>query len=355
MEIFKNAVIDFREEPLFFGEGRNIQRLDLGNEEYIEKMYRRHHSQIWFPHDVSLANDAKDYALMNKNQREFFLKNLKFQTLLDSLAGRGILETFIPVTTDPTLEVWWVVHGFFESTIHSPSYAEIIKALGIDATEVFDDIMVNDHILERGSFLIRAFDALHDVAKKSTREVGSQEDKQTLITALFALNILENIMFKTSFICSFAFAENKLMEGSSKIMSLISNDEILHYTMSVYLLNRLRTNPEYSEAFKAIESSIIDEYEAAYIADCKWVDYLYETDPSLIGISADVLKAYSRYNINKTLKSVGLLVGGSVGDNPCKWADKYMSRSGLQTALNETDGISYLFGIINKDMKDNEW
>jgi ribonucleoside-diphosphate reductase beta chain len=248
-----------------------------------------------------------------------------------------------------------VVHGFFESTIHSPSYAEIIKALGIDATEVFDDIMVNNHILERGSFLIRAFDALHEVAKKSTKEVGSQEDKQALITALFALNILENIMFKTSFICSFAFAENKLMEGSSKIMSLISNDEILHYTMSVYLLNRLRANPKYSEAFKAVESSIISEYEAAYIADCKWVDYLYETAPSLNRISADVLKAYSRYNINKTLKSVDLLKAGSVGDNPCKWADKYMSRSGLQTALNETDGISYLFGIVNKDMKDNEW
>jgi len=104
--IFHKKPIDFTKEPLFFGSGRNISRVDLNNEPFIQKMTKRQWSQIWFAHDFSYVHDAKDYTNMSKDRRDFFLKNLKFQTLLDSNAGRGILETLLPVTTNPSLEAW---------------------------------------------------------------------------------------------------------------------------------------------------------------------------------------------------------------------------------------------------------
>jgi ribonucleoside-diphosphate reductase beta chain len=222
--IFCNTKRDFNKVDLFFDGCRNIARVDLSNENFIEKLTKRHKSQFWMPHDFSYVQDATDYKLMSNNKREFFLKNLKFQTLLDSAATRGVLETLLPVASHPLLESWLQTHGFFES-IHSESYAEIIKALGIDASDVFDDIMVNEHILNRGADIVEVFNEMHrNAAEWSIYPVVSDDKRIVLIKTLFMLNILENILFKTSFVCSFAFAENGIMEGSSKCIQLICRD-----------------------------------------------------------------------------------------------------------------------------------
>jgi len=297
-----------------------------------------------------MGQDAKDYASMSNNRREFFLKNIKFQTVLDSNASRGVLETLMPVTTSPALEFWWTTHGFFEGAIHSPSYSEIIKAIGIDASEVFDDIMDNEHILSRGEEISLCFNEMHGIAGSYMQQENTEPSdyqKEALVRTLFALNILENIMFKTSFMCSFAFAENNMMEGSSKIISLIAADELLHNTMVVYLIKRLRKDKNYSYVFDRIQDDIIGQYNRIYKEDLKWIDYLYETDPGLIGLSANSLKEYSLYNLEDTMTKVGLLSGSDLND-PLPWSKKYLSRSGVQTAQMESDSISYLSGIIDK-------
>ena len=355
MAIFTTDIIDFGEQPLFFGtDGRNIARLDINSEPFIDKMTKRHRSMFWLPHDVSYSQDAIDYTIMSENRREFFLKNLKFQTLLDSAATRGVLECFLPVCTSPQLESWLCVHGFMES-IHSDSYAEIIKALGIDASEVFDDIMVNGHILARGEEIVSYFNNMHSVAAQWSigPQVVSDYKKEALVQALYMLNILENILFKTSFICSFAFAENGVMEGSTKTVQNINFDETLHYGMTIYLIKRLSKDPEYAQIFEDNKEWAVQRYQSAYDADIKWVDYLYETDPGLIGISSNILKAYSLYNIRQTMSKIGLDPIGSELDNPVPWATKYLSTGNVQTALNETDGVNYLFGSLDKDME--EW
>jgi len=354
--IFTDKKIDFTKEPLFFGKGRNVARLDLPIEEYITKLTDKQLSQFWMPHDVGMGQDAKDYSVMSNDRKEFFLKNIKFQTVLDSNASRGVFETLAPVTTSPHLEKWWTAHGFFEGAIHSPSYSEIIKALGIDASEVFDDIMENQHILSRGEEISQVFNVMHSVAGdymtgSTNHGSPSNYQKETLVRTLYALNILENIMFKTSFMCSFAFAENNMMEGSSKIISLIAADELLHNTMVVYLLKRLRKEPEYEDVFNSVQDDIVEQYHRIYSADLEWVDYLYESDPALIGLSANSLKAYSLYNLEDTMVKVGLLSGSSLS-NPLPWSQKYLSRNGVQTAQMESDSISYLSGIVNKsDMR----
>jgi len=354
MSIFDDKQIDFTEEPLFYGSGRNISRSDLNEEPFIDKLIDRHWSQIWFPHDFTYVQDATDYKNMSENRRLFFLKNLKFQTLLDSAAARGIAETLLPVTTNPTLERWWYVHGVFENAIHAKSYGDIVKAIGIDSSEVFDDIMKNEAILKRGEDIVDTFNQMHLVASNwNQNQITSNHKKEVLIKTLFMLNILENILFKTSFVCSFAFAENGVMEGSAKCLQKISIDEILHYTLTIYLIKKLRKYEEYKHIFEVVDPWAEEMYERAYIGDLEWIDYLYKSDPALIGLTKESLKNYSLYNISQTMKSVGLKPISNIDENPLPWVKKYMNTSNIQTALNETDGINYLVGIIDKDIK--EW
>ena len=61
-----------------------------------------------------------------------------------------------------------------------------------------------------------------DMKGSTTAEWTEKELKRKLYLAVANVNILEGIRFYVSFACSFAFGELKVMEGSAKIISLIS-------------------------------------------------------------------------------------------------------------------------------------
>ena len=74
-------------------------------------------------------------------------------------------------------------------------------------------------------------------AWRLTNSQPTYELKKKLYLALINVNILEGLRFYVSFACTFAFGENKLMEGSAKILSLIARDENVHYALTTNILN----------------------------------------------------------------------------------------------------------------------
>ena len=356
--LYEKDTIDFREEPLFLGSGRNVARLDLNIEKWIQSMIDKGQGLSWFKHDFSYAKDARDFSQMAPALQQLFLKNLKFQTALDSLATRTVTEVFKPITTNPQLEAWWVNHGYQES-IHSDSYAELIKALPINSSKVFDEITVSPEIIARVEAIISRFDnTVMFNAKRTlqTEDYDVEGHKASIILSLHAIHILEAGLFQTSFITTFGFGENKVMESASKTMGKISKDEINHKAMVQYLIKRHKKIPEWKYLFEGMKDTIIDMYKQAYEADLLWIDYLFEDNARLLGLNADVLKEYARYNMYQAMKAVGLEpVVSKVEVNPCSWANKYTNTSNTQTALNETDGSNYLLGIVDKNMAEDDY
>ena len=243
--LFNPNPINFTKEPLFLGLGRNITRLDLSSESHISKMTADAIGKLWFSGDFSVSKDGKDYINNEPKLNLLFMKNLKFQTLLDSLAARSVAEVFIPITTNPMLENWWYQHAFFECCIHSQSYADIIKGLPVDAKAVFDDIMVNPAILKRAESIVACFEhtvqlnslmIMKDstVVSESVRLAAEsaysiEQHKVSIVMSLFALNILEAVLFKSSFLTSFAFKENGLYSITADVISKIAQDKILSH------------------------------------------------------------------------------------------------------------------------------
>jgi len=359
MKVFNNEIIDFEKEPLFLGKGRNIARLDLPNEVWIEKHIERQLGKMWFKNDFTYIEDGKNFNNMGSLLTWFFLENLNFQTLLDSVATRTVLETFMPVTTQPKLELNWVVHGFFES-IHSQTYAEIIKALPINAKKKFDEIMVNPDILRRAKVIVEPFN--HTVRMNSRRELSDEieysesEHKKSIVMSLYALNILEAFMFQTSFVCTFAFSENGMMESSAKAVGKIKMDEDAHVATTHYLINRLKKDPEWAFAFNEQKDAIYDIYNQAMLTDRLWIKHLFSKGARLLGLNETILIEYSNYNLYKTMSAVGLTpLVEKVKNNPCSWADKYSKLSNNQNANNESDGAAYLLGMLDKQMTNEDW
>lgn len=356
--LFNNNPINFSKEPLFLGTGRNISRLDLSIEPHITKMTEAAIGKLWFSGDFSVSKDGKDYVSNSKELNTLFMKNLKFQTLLDSLAARSVAEVFIPITTNPMLENWWYQHAFFESCIHSQSYADILKGLPVDAKAIFDDIMVNPSILARAQSIIACFDdtVMHNAMMiLNLPEYNIENHKKSIILSLFALNILEAVLFKSSFLTSFAFKENGMYSITADVISKIAQDEAGHYAMTINILNRLRKDPAWAYIFHECSDTIDQLYRDAIQADFKWIEYLFEDNARLLGINETVMKQYVTSNLHSVMTSVNQKPIVDKLDNPCIWANKYSRPSNIQTAQKEKTSGNYLLGVVTTEVPTLFW
>lgn len=355
--LFNQSHIEFSSEPLFLGSGRNIARLDLNIEQHIQSQTDNALGLMWFATDFSYIEDGKDFALMDSKLQNLFLKNLKFQQLLDSVAARSVAECFIPCTTNPQLESWFYQHAFFENNVHSKTYAEIIKALPVNAKDIFDSIMIDKNILNRAKDIMIHFETL--VQQNScmilNHEYAIENHKIAITMALYSLNILEAILFKSSFLTSFAYKENGLMNATGDAIKKIQLDEIGHFSMTVNLINRLRKDPEWAYLFSKLAPEVHQLYRSAIEADYLWIDHLFEENVILLGIGDDVLKQYVDYNAKVVMTSVGLAPLKEDVFNPCSWANKYTKSSNVQTAQKEKTNANYLLGKLNTSTPPEFW
>ncbi len=361
--LFNKEPIDFTKSSLFLDEsGKNIARLDLSIEPMITQKIESQLGKMWFSDDFNSTKDGKDYLNSSIELKELYMKNIKFQTLLDSLAARSVSEVFIPITTNPQLESWWYIHSFFENNIHSLSYADILKGLPINVTSIFDDIMVNEDILKRGESIISCFEdtVVHNskmILHKNGIEVSYNREahKKSIVMSLFALNILEAVLFKSSFLTSFAFKENGLFSVTADIISKIAQDEYIHYALTNLLISKLRKDPEWKYIFIEYNKEINSLYESAYKADLDWIDYCYTDDTRLLGVNNKVVKEYVKHNLYSVMKNAGQEPIVEKIDNPCKWANKYTRPSNIQSAQKEKTSGAYLLGVVDQNVTNEEW
>ena len=209
-------------EPMFFGQPVNVARFDQQRHPAFEKLTETQLSFFWRPEEVDLSKDRTDYDKMEEHEKHIFTSNLKYQTLLDSVQGRGPTAVLLPICSLPELEAFIEAWSFFES-IHARSYTHILRNLLPDPTEFFDDIVPNPEIMVRAQSVTEYYDDLYEKSISWRRgEIELTEVKKALILCIASINILEGIRFYGSFACSFAFAERKLMEGNAKVIKLIA-------------------------------------------------------------------------------------------------------------------------------------
>ena len=356
MKTFNTKKVDWMKQPMFFGEEPNVQRFDQQKYPIFEKLNQQQLGFFWRPEEVSLQKDRNDYASLGVEQKHIFTSNLKYQTLLDSVQGRGPCLAFLPFCSLPELESMLVAWDFSE-TIHSRSYTYIMKNVYSDPTEVLDTIIDTPEIMARAKTVTDAYDKFIEYANRYylTGKGDTKELKRLLYLTLINVNILEGIRFYVSFACSFAFGELKLMEGSAKIISLIARDENLHLAVSQNMINNYRKKENDKEMLKVIkenEKEVYKMYDDAVQQEKDWAKYLFDKG-SMIGLNDTLLNQYVEYMANKRLRSIGLQAqyDQPVTNNPLPWTQHWLNSRGLQNAPQETEIESYVVGGIKQDVE----
>lgn len=353
---------DQLQEPMFFGQPVNVARYDQQKYPIFEKLIEKQLSFFWRPEEVDVSQDRTDYRNLPDHEKHIFISNLKYQTLLDSIQGRSPNVAFLPLVSIPELETWIETWSFSE-TIHSRSYTHIIRNIVNDPAVVFDDIMRNQHIIERAGDISKYYDDLihysmlynkcgagtHTLNSK-THEVSLFELKRKLYLCMMSVNVLEAIRFYVSFACSFAFAERRLMEGNAKIIRLIARDEALHLTGTQHIINIMQDgqdDPEMAEVARSCHAESVEIFKHAAQQEKEWAKYLFK-DGSMIGLNLDILNQYIEYITNLRMHAVGLEPAFSnASHNPIPWINAWLVSDNVQVAPQEVEVSSYLVGQIN--------
>ena len=371
MTVFNKQHVDTKTQPMFFGAPLGVQRYDEYKYPVFDRLTTQMLGYFWRPEEVSLQKDRADYQSLRPEQKHIFTSNLKYQILLDSVQGRGPGMAFAPYCALPELEGAMNVWQFMEM-IHSRSYTYIIKNVYPNPSEVFDTILDDEKILKRANSVTAAYDDFINDAhewdqgrmwEKDWKDSPSSqwtihELKRKLYRAIANVNILEGIRFYVSFACSFAFGELKLMEGSAKIISLISRDENQHLVLTQQILKKWADgdDPEMQQIAKEEKSNVIGMFKNAVEEEKEWAEYLF-SGGSMIGLNDKLLNQYVEWIANKRMKALGLdpIYDQPLKNNPLPWTQHWISSKGLQVAPQETEVESYVVGGIKQDIKKNQF
>ena len=345
--IINKKNVDTTKQPLFFGEGLNLQRYDRYRYKKLFDLFLQQMSFFWRPEEVDLGGKEKnDFLTLTDHEKFIFTKNLSYQTLLDSVQGRGISH-LLHDCSNPEFEAYCRAWEFFE-TIHSYSYTYIIKNVYANPSEVFDEILTDKEVLKRTASVTKYYDDLIN----SIGDTDINDRKKKLYLTLVSINILEGVRFYVSFACAYALAQNKKMEGNAKIISLINRDENLHLAFTQTVLKHLRDNKDegFQHIVKECEETVIGMYADAAKEEMEWAAYLFK-DGSILGLNEKILVQYMQHLTNKRMRGIGLKPIFDDCPNPINWISNWTESKKVQIAPQESEIESYKIGSFQQDMK----
>ena len=370
MTVFNKNAVDTTKQFMFFGAPLSVQRYDQYKFPTFDRLTQQQLGYFWRPEEVSLQKDRADYAQLNETQKHIFTSNLKYQIMLDSVQGRAPGMAFIPYCSLPELEACMQAWQFMEM-IHSRSYTYIIKNVYSDPSDVFDTILEDDNILSRAESVTESYDNFINYAHEYDQSNNWKPDwkdhinaewtrkdlKRSLYRAVANVNILEGIRFYVSFACSFAFGENKLMEGSAKILSLIARDESQHLVITQQILKNWtegKDDPEMKEIAEEEQETVTNMFRTCVDEEKAWADYLFRNG-SMIGLNERLLHNYVEWIANRRMKAIGLkpIYDQPLRNNPLPWTEHWLNSKGQQNAPQETEIESYVVGGIKQDVTED--
>lgn len=345
--IINKKNVDTTKQPLFFGEGLNLQRYDKFRYKKLFDLFLQQLSFFWRPEEVDLSGKEKnDFNSLSDHEKFIFTKNLSYQILLDSIQGRGVSH-LLDDCSSPELEAFARAWEFSE-TVHSYSYTYIIKNVYANPSQIFDQILTDKEVLKRTTSVTKYYD---DLINNIDNDLNGKKKK--LYLTLVSINILEGIRFYVSFACAYALAQNKKMEGNAKIISLINRDENLHLAFTQNILKYLRENKDegFQHIVKECEDTVVDMFSDAAKEEMDWAAYLFK-DGSILGLNEKILVDYMKHLTNRRMKSLGLKPLFPDTPNPINWIQNWTESKRVQNAPQETEIESYKIGSFDQDINE---
>jgi ribonucleoside-diphosphate reductase beta chain len=288
-------------------------------------------ANTWFPEEVDLTQDAKDYKNLSDFEKRMYDLVLSQLIFMDSLQTNNIADNVNPFITAPEVNVL-LVRQAFEEALHSSSYAVMVESISANTDEIYDMWRSDAELAHKNSYIADVFKKLET----------NPTDRQKVL-AMFANQILEGIYFYSGFACFYILARSGKMLGSAQMVRFIQRDEITHLLVFQNLINTTRN--ERPELFtKELEDEVYAMMDEAVKLEAGWGKYI--TNGQILGFNDAIIDQYIKFLADERLKAVKMAPMYKV-ENPIKWVDKFSRFNDQKQNFFETTVTNYSKGSLS--------
>lgn len=356
-----NLNVKPKDIKIFLGKYNGFQRYDLVKYPFAKQIEANMRQAFWTPEEISLISDRENFKDLPESAQNVVIKNLLFQTLMDSAQNRGLDAIMSELVTSSEWEAVFKTQAFFE-LIHSLSYSHIIREMfSSNATEIFDQIYMIDEIKHRTDKEIDAYTRMKEYLQGQHKDWTEDETKKNILELLIRIFFLEGLKFYVSFLVTYTinYNYNDAIQGITKIIKLINFDEDMHVAVIGGLIRHLMRDESegFVELFKSdwYKKTIYKIVDEIVEDELNWASYLLSFGP-IHSLTIQVFEDFIKYYANNRLSRIGMdnLYNDVKKTDIVTWFDMYKDINKDNTAQQESTAINYNIGNMSMDYGDND-
>ena len=266
--------------------------------------YVQQNQMHWFPEDVPLHNDVKDWQELNDSEKNLLTQIFRLFTQSDVDVGSGYIDKYMRIFKKPEARMMMASFANMES-IHQHAYSLLLDTVGMPE-------------LEYKAFA--EYEAMADKHEYINKIKVTAKDKESIAKALAVYSgFTEGLQLFSSFAILLNFPRFGKMKGMGQIITYSIRDESLH----VEAMTKL-----FREFIKENIDLWTDNLKKEIYQACRDMVKLEDQFLNLVfkqgdieGLTQDDMNKYIRYIADRRLLQLGLKPNYKVSKNPLTWLD----------------------------------
>ena len=266
--------------------------------------YSQQNQMHWFPEDVPLHNDVKDWQDLSENEKNLLTQIFRLFTQSDVDVSSGYVDRYMRIFKKPEARMMMGAFNNMES-IHQHAYSLLLDTVGMPE-------------IEYKAFA--EYEAMADKHEYVDAVRVTRGDKGSIAKALAIYSAFtEGLQLFSSFIVLLNFPRFGKMKGMGQIITYSIRDESLHVEAMTKLFREfIQENLDiWTDDFKKeIYQACRDMVEL----EDRFLDLVFEMG-DIDGLTKKEMQQYIRYIADRRLLQLGLKPNYNVKDNPLNWLD----------------------------------
>ena len=275
------------------------------------ELYNQAVRNTWFPHEIPLGEDLKDWTDMTEDERHAVEFLMAFFNPAELIVNRALALGVYPYLKSPECHLY-LAKQMWEEANHCVAFEYVLETFPVDRVELYKVHTLTESMIKKEDFINKYLKRMTEV----TLDIESDEGKKDFIRNLIAYSIvMEGIWFYSGFMVVLSFRQRNKLRNFASLINWVIRDESLHLKFGMTLiLHVLEENPSLltPEFADEIRNVVIEgvELEVAYNKD------LFPN--GILGLNSDYVNQYVKYVADRRLEELGMPKHYNVS-NPAKW------------------------------------
>ena len=269
--------------------------------------YSQQNQMHWFPEDVPLHNDVKDWQNMTDEEKNLLTQIFRLFTQSDVDVSAGYVDRYMRIFKKPEARMMMGAFNNMES-IHQHAYSLLLDTVGMPE-------------IEYKAFA--EYEAMADKHEYVDAVRVTKGDKRSIAKALAIYSgFTEGLQLFSSFIILLNFPRFGKMKGMGQIITYSIRDESLHVEAMTKLFREfIQENIDiWNDDFK---KEIYQACREMVDLEDRFLDLVFEQG-DIEGLTKKEMRQYIRYIADRRLLQLGLKPNYNVKDNPLGWLDEVL-------------------------------